>query len=73
MQDGAGAKSPLDQPAKKEFPANKEPREKIPKSRIHCYLPDELINQIDEKAHELQLPRSTMVQLVVKKGLESYV
>ena len=51
----------------------KKPKEKIGKSRLHIYLRDDTIREIDERAAEYGFPRSYMIQLIVKNGLKNLV
>lgn len=40
-------------------------------AQLHCYLPDDLARQFQEKARAARLPASKYLALLVKKDLEN--
>lgn len=65
---GEVTKEVFDSPAAK---AKKVRREKKPKSRLHIYINDETISQIDQKANEMGINRSNCLQVLINFGLEN--
>ena len=65
---GEVTKEVFDSPAEK---IKKVRREKKPKSRLHIYIHDETIDQIDRKASEMGLNRSNCLQVLINFGLEN--
>jgi|TARA_Y100000034_G_C6802683_1_gene360177 hypothetical protein len=49
-----------------------EKAEVIPKVRVHIYIAHDTLEQVDYAAHELRLSRSTVLQLVIRKGLNDF-
>lgn len=62
-------KEVFDSPAEKSEKRTR--REKKPKSRLHIYINDETIDQIDKKASEMGLNRSNCLQVLINFGLEN--
>ena len=50
----------------------KSKKKKVNKSRLHIYIPQELINQIEELKDEMQITRSAMIQMILQKGVKLF-
>jgi len=70
MADGDVFSVPDDKPKGKKKRAKRG--DTIPEARIHIYIAHDTLEKVDYAAHELRLSRSTILQLVIRKGLNDF-
>ena len=59
----------LETPKEEKIEPKHKKRQKIKKTRIHAYLPQDTIDKVDAMARHQQVPRSVILQMCITKGL----